>query len=84
MAATTCVILVLIAFALVLGARFLATRRKVANDTAPTRSPEPLSKAKGRAMTAGVAAFVAVTNMPLFVILISSVLEVRGWCSSRC
>lgn len=78
MAATTCVILVLIAFALVLGARFLATRRKVANDTAPSRSPEPLTGWQRWAMTVGVSVFVAITNLPLFVIFISSVLEVRG------
>ncbi|MBD3764515.1 MAG: iron ABC transporter permease [Rhodobacterales bacterium] len=78
MAATTCVILVLIAFALVLGARFLSMRRKVANDSAPNRSPDPLPRGRARAMTVAVSAFVTVTNLPLFVVLISSVLQVRG------
>lgn len=78
MAATTCLLLVLIAFGLVLAARFLATRRRVANDTTPTRTPLRLSRGGGRVMAASVAAFVAITNLPLIVVLISSVLQVRG------
>ncbi|EKF61487.1 ABC transporter permease [Agrobacterium albertimagni AOL15] len=78
MAATTCMLLVLIAFGLVFGARFLATRRRVANDMAPTRALRHLSPKGGRWMAIGVSFFVAMTNLPLIVVLVSSVLEVRG------
>jgi iron(III) transport system permease protein len=78
MAATTSMILVGLALALVLVARFLATRRLVANDGASSRSPEPLPARKAWMMAAGVAALVLIANMPLFVVVISSFLEVRG------
>lgn len=78
MAATTCVILVLIAFGLVLGARFVAARRRVANDTGGARLPDKLTPRRGRAMAVGVSAFVAITNLPLMVILASSVMQVQG------
>jgi iron(III) transport system permease protein len=78
MAATTSMILVGLALALVLVARFLATRRLVANDGASSRSPEPLPARTAWMMAAGVAALVLIANMPLFVVVISSFLEVRG------
>ncbi len=78
MAATTSMILVGLALALVLVARFLATRRLVANDGASSRSPEPLPARAAWMMAAGVAALVLIANMPLFVVVISSFLEVRG------
>ncbi|MCX7328050.1 MAG: iron ABC transporter permease [Hyphomicrobiales bacterium] len=78
MAATTSMILVGLALALVLVARFLATRRLVANDGASSRSPEPLPARTAWVMAAGVAALVLIANMPLFVVVISSFLEVRG------
>ncbi len=78
MAATTSVILVLIAFALVLATRFLAGRRSVANDTGGGRQPARLSRKAGVVMALGVGALVLITNMPLIVVLGSSFLEVRG------
>lgn len=78
MAATTSMILVGLALALVLVARFLATRRLVANDGASSRSPEPPPARTAWMMAAGVAALVLIANMPLFVVVISSFLEVRG------
>lgn len=78
MAATTSMILVGLALALVLVARFLATRRLVANDGASSRSPEPPPARTAWLMAAGVAALVLIANMPLFVVVISSFLEVRG------
>jgi len=78
MAATTSMILVGLTLALVLVARFLATRRLVANDGASSRSPEPLPARTAWMMAAGVAALVLIANMPLFVVVISSFLEVRG------
>ncbi|MGF1658342.1 MAG: ABC transporter permease [Rubrimonas sp.] len=78
MAATTCMLLVAIAFALVLLARLLAARRAVATDVGSRRAPASLPGWRGRAMAVSVAALVAVTNLPLVVILVSSVLQVRG------
>jgi ABC-type spermidine/putrescine transport system permease subunit I len=60
MAATTSMILVGLALALVLVARFLATRRLVANDGASSRSPEPLPARTAWMMAAGVAALVLI------------------------
>ena len=78
MAATTSVLLVAIALALVAAARLLAARRTVANDGGSRRAPAPLPRGRGWAMTAGVGLLVLVTNLPLVVIVVSSFLEVRG------
>lgn len=78
MAATTSMVLVALALTLVLGARFLATRRTVANDGASGRSPMPLTKRRAWIMATGVSTMVISANMPLFVVVISSFLEVRG------
>jgi iron(III) transport system permease protein len=78
MAATTSMILVGLALALVLAARYLATRRQVTNDGASNRDPVALPPRKARLTAAGVAILVIIANMPLCVVVISSFLEVRG------
>lgn len=78
MAATTCAVLVVIALSLVLGARMLAGRRMISNDTGGGGVARPLSGRAGWLLTAGCTTLVAVANMPLIVVAVSSVLEVRG------
>lgn len=78
MAATTCMILLAIALALVLGVRFLSGRRSVASDAGGGGELKRLRGAKGWAMTAAVAALVLTANMPTIVVVVSSFLEVRG------
>jgi iron(III) transport system permease protein len=78
MAATTSMLLVILAFGLVVLARFLSTRRKVSNDGGSRRIPLRLPRGQGHALTIGIAAFVLITNLPLLVIVVSSFLEVRG------
>jgi iron(III) transport system permease protein len=78
MAATTCVVLVVIALALVIGARALAGRRSVASDAAEGGAPVALPGARGWLVTAGVSALVLMANMPQIVVILSSFLEVRG------
>jgi iron(III) transport system permease protein len=78
MAATTCMVLLAIALALVLGVRFLSGRRSVASDAGGAAELKPLSPGKGWAMTAAVAVLVLVANMPTIVVVVSSFLEVRG------
>lgn len=78
MAATTAAILVALALALVLGARWLAGRRVVANDTSGTRVPARIGGGRGAAVALGTGALVALANVPLLVVVGSSFLEVRG------
>jgi iron(III) transport system permease protein len=78
MAATTCAILVVIALGLVLGTRFLAARRSVADDSGGGGAMQRLSGARGALMAIGTGALVLVTAMPLIVVLTCSFLEVRG------
>lgn len=78
MAATTCMILLAIAFILVLGVRFFSSRRSVASEAAGGATLRRLPGGKGWAMTAGVAALVLIANTPTIVVVVSSFLEVRG------
>jgi len=78
MAATTCMILLAIAFILVLGVRFFSGRRSVASEAAGGSALRRLPGGKGWAMTAGVAALVLIANTPTIVVVVSSFLEVRG------
>lgn len=78
MAATTCMVLLAIALALVLGVRFLSGRRSVASDTGGGGELLRLSGGRGWAMTGAVATLVLVANMPTIVVVVSSFLEVRG------
>jgi iron(III) transport system permease protein len=78
MAATTAAILVLIALALVAFARWLAARRTVSNDTSGQRVATPLTGVRGTLLALGTGTLVLLSNMPLFVVVGSSFLEVRG------
>jgi iron(III) transport system permease protein len=78
MAATTCAILVVIALALVLGTRFLAARRSVADDSGGGGAAIRLTGARGALVALGTGTLVLLTAMPLIVVLVSSFLEVRG------
>jgi iron(III) transport system permease protein len=78
MAATTSVILIAISMSLVLGARLLARRRSVANDLGAVTAPVPVRGLAGVGVAVGVGALVALANLPLLVVVISSFLEVRG------
>ncbi len=78
MAATTCMILLAITLVLVLGVRFLSSRRSVASDTASDLALRALAGSKKWVMTAGVALLVLTANMPTIVVVVSSFLEVRG------
>lgn len=78
MAATTSVLLVVIAFGLVIVARMLSTRRTVSNDGGARRAPASLAPRQAWALTVGISLFVLLTNLPLLVVVVSSFLEVRG------
>ena len=78
MAATTAAILVFLALALVLAARWLAGRRVVSNDTSGVRVAETLAGRRGLAVALGTATLVLLANIPLMVVVGSSFLEVRG------
>lgn len=78
MAATTCMVLLAIALALVLGVRFLSGRRSVASDAGGGGELKQLSRGRRWAMTAAVALLVLTANMPTIVVVASSFLEVRG------
>jgi iron(III) transport system permease protein len=78
MAATTCAILVVIALGLVLGTRFLAARRSVADDSGGGGAAKRLTGTPGALMGLGTGALVLLTAMPLVVVLVSSFLAVRG------
>lgn len=78
MAATTSVVLVVLALGLVLVARSLAGRRTVANEGGVAPTTIRLS-GRTRVLTSLVATcIVLIANMPLLVVVISSLLEVRG------
>jgi iron(III) transport system permease protein len=78
MAATTSVILIAISLSLVLGARLLAKRRLVANDLGAVTAPIRVRGLAGAGVALGVGALVALANLPLAVVVVSSFLEVRG------
>jgi iron(III) transport system permease protein len=78
MAATTSVVLIAISLALVLAARRLARRRVVANDVGAATAAQPVQGLAGFGVALGVGALVAVANMPILVVVVSSFLEVRG------
>lgn len=78
MAATTSVILVVLALGLVFVARSLAGRRSVTNDGGNAPVIIRLAGPARLLTTLGVTLLVIIANMPLLVVLVSSVLEVRG------
>jgi iron(III) transport system permease protein len=78
MAATTSVILVVLALGLVLLARLLASRRVVSNDGGSTLAPRRLGPRAHHLLGLALALLVMIANMPLIVVAVSSVLEVRG------
>jgi iron(III) transport system permease protein len=78
MAATTSVVLVVLALALVFFARSLAGRRMVANEGGVAPVTIRLGGMARKLTGLGVTLIVIIANMPLLVVLVSSVLEVRG------
>jgi iron(III) transport system permease protein len=78
MAATTSMVLVAIALALVLLARTVSGRRTVANDRASGQPPARLAGRAAAGASLGSALLVLAAGMPLIVICVSSFLEVRG------
>jgi iron(III) transport system permease protein len=78
MAAATSVVLVVISLSLVLLARLFSVRRTVANDQGGRAAARRLTGRAGLAAAAGATLVVAVANMPLIVVCVSSFLEVRG------
>jgi len=78
MAATTSVVLLLIAFAVILAQRVLVARRSVVNDGAQPPLRKELAGA-ARALVPGYVFLVAVvSNLALIVVLTTSVLQTRG------
>jgi len=78
MAATTSMVLLAIALGLVLLVRFLSGRRSVAADGSQPVRPVVLSGRRAVAVTALAFGLVAFANLPLFIIVGSSFLEVKG------
>lgn len=78
MAATTAMILLLLAFAVILIQRVLIARRSVVNDGAMPPIRVPLTGAARIAVPAVVYAIVAISNLSLMVVLTTSFLQVRG------
>ncbi len=78
MAATTSIVLLVIALGLVLLVRFLSGRRSVAADGGQPRRPMDLSGRRAVSVTALAFGIVAFANLPLFIIVGSSFLEVKG------
>ncbi len=78
MAATTSMVLLAIALGLVLLVRFLSGRRSVAADGGQPRRPMILGGRKTVVVTVLAFGLVAFANLPLFIIVGSSFLEVKG------
>lgn len=79
MAATTSIVLVAIALALVVLLRFASDRRSVVGDSS-AQQPPPAALAGRAAWLCAAATFllVAITNLPLLVVVISSFLEAKS------
>lgn len=78
MAATTAMILLLLAFAVILTQRVLIRRRSVVNDGAMPPFRAPLTGAARVLVPGAIYAVVAIANLSLMVIVVTSFLQVRG------
>jgi len=78
MAATTSVLLVVLAFSVVLAGRWLSLRLTVASEGASPPPPRELPRGTALTLSTVTLAMVLLANLPLGVVVISSFLEVRG------